>query len=292
MAALPDSILEKLIAGFAEPLLVARIDSNEWPVVLVNPAFEFAYTAQSVIDKPLADVIEGLAGRELAVEVSEVVRSRQEMTMPIEMRGREYSLVMMPIEFERDSSQSYFAAYWRAGGATVGPVDDGDMQQALRRAKRRIRDLSRDDPVTGLLNEAAFREILTHDWAVAERDKSSLALVCFTLDNFGAYRDVFGRHATDTCIRRVAQAIKRFLRRASDVAARIGDDKLIVLSHSSEKAGAEEFAERIATAVRNLGLHHPRSETEKFVTVSYRVRLTKEGAKRKSADSFLRNAIK
>ena len=179
-----------------------------------------------------------------------------------------------------------------ASGTGAIVTEGDDTQQALLRAKRRICDLSRDDPVTGLFNEAAFREILAHDWTVAEREKSTSSLVCFTLDDFDAYRDVFGRHASDTCIRRVGQAIKRFLKRASDVAARVDDDKLVVLSHSSEKSGAEEFAERIASSVRDLGLHHPRPETEKFVTVSYRVKLMKSTGKKKSAGSFLKVVMK
>ena len=63
-----------------------------------------------------------------------------------------------------------------------------DMHHALLNAKRRIRNLSRDDPVTGLLNGRAFREVLEHDWAVATREKSTLSLVSFTLDDFDAYQ--------------------------------------------------------------------------------------------------------
>ena len=136
------------------------------------------------------------------------------------------------------------------------------MQQALLKAKRRIRDLSRDDPVTGLLNERSFREVLAHDWAVAAREHASLALVAFELDDFPAYLEVFGRHAADSCQRRVAQAIRRCLRRASDVAARVnstGTDCLVVLSHSSDESAVNEFAAKISAAVRELGLHHPRS---------------------------------
>ena len=32
--------LEQVIGGSAEPMLVARIDSADWPVVLSNPAFD------------------------------------------------------------------------------------------------------------------------------------------------------------------------------------------------------------------------------------------------------------
>ena len=60
------------------------------------------------------------------------------------------------------------------------------------------RDLSRDDPVTGPLNGRTFREVLDHDWAVAAREKSQLSIVAFTLDDFDAYVEVFGRHAADS----------------------------------------------------------------------------------------------
>jgi diguanylate cyclase (GGDEF)-like protein len=168
------------------------------------------------------------------------------------------------------------------------------MRQALMRARRRIRDLSRDDPVTGLLNEAAFREVLTHDWAVAARERTSLALVAFALDDFPAYLEVFGRHATDSCLRRVAQAVKRHLRRASDVAARISGDsheQLLVLSHSSEQAGVDDFANRIAKAVRELGLHHPRSRRAKFVTVTARTALVTPDGSTDGIDRFLAEVI-
>jgi len=80
---------------------------------------------------------------------------------------------------------------------------------------------------------------------------------------------VFGRHAADSCLRRVGQAIRRCLRRASDVVGRLDGAELIVLSHASDEDGVTEFATRISTAVRELGLHHPRSTASKFVTVSF-----------------------
>ena len=39
MKALQRKILEQLIAGSAEPVVVAQINSADWPVVLCNPAF-------------------------------------------------------------------------------------------------------------------------------------------------------------------------------------------------------------------------------------------------------------
>ena len=81
---------------------------------------------------------------------------------------------------------------------------------------------------------------------------------------------------------------------ASDVAARINceqGDKLVVLSHSADEAGVREFASRIASAVRKLGLHHPRSKAARFVTVSYQTNVQEVGADHSKASAFLDSVL-
>ncbi len=286
---LQDKLLEQLIRGCAEPMLVAQTDSADWPVVLCNPAFEAIARAHSVHRQPFADVIEKLIGRELALEISETVRASQETSLAVDLFGREYLLVLRPVELPAESPNHYYVAYWRGAGG--GTNADGEIHRELVKAKRRIRDLSRDDLVTGLLNKQAFRDVLVHDWAVAAREHSSLALVAFRLEDFAAYLEVFGRHATDSCLRRVAQAIRRCLRRASDVAARVDDSTMLVLAHASSEAGVTEFAAKIAAAVKELGLHHPRSKAARHVTVSYRVAVVPADGDERNADAFLRSVL-
>ena len=287
MNTLQSKTLEQLVEGSSEPIIVAEIDRPDWPVVLCNPAFDAISGAYSALQRPFADVVEHLVGRDLALDISKTVRSGQENSVPVEVGGRDYLLVLRPLRQGEEKGTRLYAAYWRGGVGPVGGAANGEMHQALLNAKRRIRDLSRDDPVTGLLNDSAFREILAHDWAVAARENNTLALVSFSLDDFDAYLDVFGKHATDSCMRRIAQAIRRSLRRASDVAARLDNDKLIVLSHAAEEAGVRDFAVQISTAIRALGLHHPRSSVSRFVTVSFKVCMKRAGKGAGSAEKFL-----
>ena len=142
--------------------------------------------------------------------------------------------------------------------------------------------------VTGLLNRQAFTDMLAHDWAVASREKTTLALVHFVLVDFADYLGVFGRHASDSCLRRTGQAIRRCLRRASDVVARFDDESFIVLAHASDEDSVSRFAAHIADAVRDLGIHHPRSKSDRFVTVEYRSAVTTAGESGQTADDFLR----
>jgi diguanylate cyclase (GGDEF)-like protein len=282
-------ILEQVIAATTEPLLVVSIDQPNWPVVLSNLAFA-SISSEDVIKKPFADVIEEHAGRELALEVSETVRAQEENSLPIESNGREYLLALRPLVVPGEDAARFYAAYWRTG-TSAGTAEGAEVHHALLKAKRRIRDLSRDDPVTGLLNARAFADVFEHDWAVAGRENGKLSLVTFTLEEFDAYLQVFGRHASDSCLRRVGQAIRRCLRRASDVAARPDGQRFVVLSHASDEDGVRDFAGRIATAVRELALHHPRSGSSKFVTVSYEVSVADIGEEKRDAGESLSDLL-
>jgi len=282
-------ILEQVIAATTEPLLVVRIDQPDWPVVLANPAFA-SITSDEVLKKPFADVIEELTDRELALEVSETVRSQQEASLPIESNSREYLLALRPLSLPNEESARFYVAFWRTGTGS-GTAEGAEMHHALLKAKRRIRDLSRDDPVTGLLNGRAFADVFEHDWAVAAREKGKLSLVTFTLEDFDAYVDVFGRHAADSCLRRVGQAIRRCLRRASDVVARPDGQRFVVLSHATDEDGTRDFAGKISTAVRELGLHHPRSHSSKFVTVTFDVSVASASTDEREAKVFLEELL-
>lgn len=286
MKSINRKILEQVIAASAEPLLIIRIDHPDWPVALGNTAFE-AIGGKDVRQQPFADVVEQLVGRDLALEISEAIRGHDETSLPIELGGREYLLALRPLLLPSESRPKFYAAFWRAG---IGAVAGTEMHHELLKAKRRIRDLSRDDPVTGLLNKRAFKEVLDHDWAVAGREKRPLSIVLFTLDEFSAYTDVFGQHAADSCMRRVGQTIRRCLRRASDVIGRLDGNQLVVLSHAPDASGVRDFAGRISAAVRELGLHHPRSTVSKFVTVSFELGVSTEAAEM-TAGEFLQSLV-
>lgn len=269
--------------------MIVRLDHTDWPVVLTNLAFD-AISGHDALQQPFADVIEALIGREMALEISNSLRSQQESSFAVEVGSREYLLGLKPLHLPAEDTARFCVVFWRDGAGSA-IVADSDSHHALLKAKRKIRDLTREDPVTGLLNERAFRDVLEHDWAVASRENSRLALVLFTLDEFDAYVEVFGKHASDSCLRRVGQAIRRCLRRASDVTARLEGAQLIVLSHASDEEGVRDFAAKISTAVRELGLYHPRSAGGRFVTVSHRVSAATAGVEPDSAEEFLQGLL-
>jgi len=66
-------------------------------------------------------------------------------------------------------------------------------------------------------------------------------------------------------------AIGGTLRRAGDFGARIANDRFAVLVGDSAENQAKACANNIASKVRKLAIHHPRSTESRFATVSYGV---------------------
>jgi diguanylate cyclase (GGDEF)-like protein len=58
------------------------------------------------------------------------------------------------------------------------------------------------------------------------------------------------------------------MRRASDVVARFGDDEFVALCVQMDQAAAFAHAEVILNRIRSLAIHHPRSRSGRFLTIS------------------------
>lgn len=165
--------------------------------------------------------------------------------------------------------------YWVGTERQTEPdnrVDDSEREAllgVLRDARMHLRRLDGRDSATGILSRRAFDDIFQRDWVMARREQRSLGIMLFRLDAFDGYREVFGRHAADSCLYKVAHAITGSLRRAGDIAARFSDDQFAVLITEDNEEMVSGFAASIAGKVRGLSIHHPRSLVDRFVTVSY-----------------------
>ena len=133
---------------------------------------------------------------------------------------------------------------------------------------RGLRD-DRTDAATGIPGRNALLEVLLRDWSVARREQQRLSVIVFRIDALESYHRLFGRHSTEACLRKVAHAIANSLQRAADYCARVGHDRFAVLIGGAEEDRVAAFAERIAQRVRDLAIHHPRSQLARYVTVSW-----------------------
>jgi diguanylate cyclase (GGDEF)-like protein len=97
------------------------------------------------------------------------------------------------------------------------------------------------------------------------------------IDFFKKYNDRYGHQRGDDCLRRVAAALGRTVRRAGDLAARYGGEEFAVLLPLTADREAVRVAEAIRSAVAAMGIAHDRSDLAPYVTVSVGVATARPG---------------
>lgn len=136
-------------------------------------------------------------------------------------------------------------------------VIDADMA-----AEQDLKHEARHDSLTGLLNRAEVRRVITRLSALHPRAGGSLAVLFCDVDRFKGINDVYGHAAGDEVLRSIGERMTSTIR-SDDVAARIGGDEfLVVLNgvHSLEQAVAVAEKIRAATS-RPIGIEHGKTVT-------------------------------
>ena len=106
-----------------------------------------------------------------------------------------------------------------------------------KRAEKEIHDLAYYDGVTRLPNRQLFREHLSRALAYAKRHKRLLAVLFLDLDHFKHINDTFGHHVGDLLLQRVADRLKKILRKSDIIARHEADDSISYVS----RFGGDEF---------------------------------------------------
>ena len=108
-----------------------------------------------------------------------------------------------------------------------------------------LSQLALHDPLTRLLNRAAFEERLAAALARCERTGSRCAVLFIDLDDFKRVNDEHGHAQGDRVLVAVADRLVRHVR-ASDTVARIGGDEFVVLIDDlQDDAAAAEAARKM-----------------------------------------------
>ena len=87
-----------------------------------------------------------------------------------------------------------------------------------------MRELTRQDRMTGLLNQIAFHLQLEFEIGRIQRGNFSLSIAVLDIDKFKQINDGYGHPVGDAVIKSLARLLKKRLRR-TDVVGRLGGDE-------------------------------------------------------------------
>ncbi|MDH6147151.1 diguanylate cyclase (GGDEF)-like protein [Paraburkholderia sp. WSM4179] len=171
-----------------------------------------------------------------------------------------------------EAEQDVYATWWPRAltiGSLMGAISGGFvaltflLRTQLRhrmRAESELELLARTDGLTGLFNRRTLSELLDGAWRRARRSGNVFSLLFLDIDRFKAYNDTYGHQAGDDALRAVAWCIGENIRTPIDSAARYGGEEFVVVLPDTSPAGASRIAERIRSAISELGIEHAGSE--------------------------------
>ena len=272
MPSISRELLEEIVDLSAESLLVVDSTGPEVAIVYANPAYE-ATSGYS------CDELAGSAWLKHAAmedEAPELLQLRQrlesgsalELSLPFLRKDGEIwlgSLRLKPLKAAADGKRLWLVQHQNR---EIAARDGAELlKRVLSRARHKLANLEKIDPVTGLMSRSALDFTLRRELALARRNGGSISLMLFSVPELEIYRQTFGDNAADSCLRMIGAQISGTFRRATDLCARFDRSLLAAVIRGQDAAQARQLVTLVETKARNLGLHNPRGRKGKVMFV-------------------------
>ncbi len=132
----------------------------------------------------------------------------------------------------------------------------------------KLEELSMCDALTGIPNRRFFQDAYDKKYKEVLRDGKRVALMMIDVDYFKLYNDNYGHWQGDDCLKKVASALRKTLKRPTDMVARYGGEEFVIILKDVDKEGAKTVAESLVKAVEQMKIPHAHSSVSEFVTIS------------------------
>ncbi len=272
MSSVDPNLLKTMVESTPEGVAICEATSGNWNVTYVNSALEqlTGYQAEAMIGRNLRFLQaddhdqEGLAKIREALKDGKPCRT---IVRNYRSDGTQFFNEIMLAPLKNSNGQiTHFASFHRESG--TAPIELRNEGRDPHMSTQTMLAYLRDDKLTGLLRRPYFEELIKRDWGLAQRESRRLSFLVFDLDHYLHYRDVFGRQGSDQSFRRIARVIGGCFRRASDLCGRFDEDQIAALTTGLDLSQASKLAEAVLGRVRDLAIHHPRSNVSRYVTAS------------------------
>jgi diguanylate cyclase (GGDEF)-like protein len=128
--------------------------------------------------------------------------------------------------------------------------DVSDRTQGLEAANTQLRHLATHDSLTGLPNRVLLDDRMSQAIVHAQRAAEGFAVCILDLDRFKLINDSLGHRAGDELLKHVARRLTSAVRSVDTVARQGGDEFVLIISHTRERADAEQVAHKILESLQ------------------------------------------
>lgn len=143
------------------------------------------------------------------------------------------------------------------------------VRDQLTAVNHTLETLALLDGLTGLANRRQFDIFLQETIHKSTLSGKQMALIMLDVDMFKKYNDHYGHVEGDKCLQSISHILSGMPRRKEDLIARYGGEEFVIILMDITIEGAETFALRALSAIREQHIPHLASSLDNhIVTVS------------------------
>lgn len=262
------SIIECLEVGI---VIVDReqriVHWNRWLSARIGRASE------QVVGRALLDILPEIAGTRLERAVDHALRDRMPSLLSPALNGALLPLYQTPGDRLRDQRmQQLIHVLPLPDAACLIQVSDVtatvSRERVLRQQAENLRRNTSRDALTGIYNRRKFDELFAVEFAKAQRQQRSLAVIIADIDRFSAYNDLYGREQGDLVLHDIASTLQAAIQPAGDILARYGSEEFALALPGMDEKSARRFAENLRLSISTLKIANESRLAGKVLTIS------------------------
>lgn len=147
-------------------------------------------------------------------------------------------------------------------------------REELEQSNELLRQLSEQDPLTGMPNRRHFERVCAEGLATSGRTRGGkLALMMIDLDHFKAFNDRHGHQAGDRCLTLAARQLQEVFGNRRGIVARYGGEEFVAALQEREPGEAAALAEEMRAQIAEM-LVPVRDDARPLITTSIGLALT------------------
>jgi diguanylate cyclase (GGDEF)-like protein len=145
-----------------------------------------------------------------------------------------------------------------------------DLEDALRKANAKLKDLAEHDDLTGLFNMRSMYSRIDYELRRAKRHGRKVTCVMMDIDRFKEVNDNADHLFGSFVIQEIGKMIVKNIRDI-DLAARYGGDEFLIVLHETNEEGAKIFTERLRKVIESHTFKEGKNQIKRTCSFGYAV---------------------
>lgn len=255
-------LISAVIASTNDGLVVAEVAGTVAPIIFANPTFAklTGYPSEETLGRECFFLLDNNRDAEPLEQLTAAMQQQQHGFCKFRMQingGRFLWVELRTTCIEHQQSRFLICVYKDVTQEEYVKNVLDKVNVLYREMSKRLEYTNETDTLTRLKNRGHLCTRGEFMLGAAKREKLRLHAILIDVDSFRILNGIGGPSLGDDCLIKIADVIRHYFCRATDIAIRMGDDEFAVICIEDDDQRIHDRAESLRKDVRALQVNDP-----------------------------------